>query len=198
MKHWDGIMHLRRLACAALLATMVAVLSITPASLAAEQFRDENLLMPLPTGYSVAYQRRERKIQITEWVPLGQNLNNWTEMVTRQVFFGRRKANIRSFQRRMSAVMSRFCQPFEDTVVSDKLEHGYPSLYWTAFCGNSKTGKPEIVFVKAISGNDSMYVVQKAFKFHPSKAQITKWSRFLAQVMVCDSRLPDRTCPRVK
>jgi hypothetical protein len=40
-------------------------------------------------------------------------------------------------------------------------------------------------------------VVQKAFKFEPSKEQITEWARFLKGVTVCDTRLPDRACPNV-
>jgi hypothetical protein len=28
----------------------------------------------------------------------------------------------------------------------------------------------------------------------PSKDQITQWMQYLRSVMVCDSRVPDRTC----
>jgi len=51
---------------------------------------------------------------------------------------------------------------------------------------------------KAIEGNDSFYVVQKAFKFMPAKKQIARWVGFLRDVKVCDSRVADRACPRIK
>jgi hypothetical protein len=47
---------------------------------------------------------------------------------------------------------------------------------------------------KAIQGNDSFYVAQVAFKAWPSKEQLTQWMRYLQDVTVCDTRLPDRAC----
>ena len=58
------------------------------------------------------------------------------------------------------------------------------------------TGKPEITWFKAISGRDSFYVVQKAFKFEPAPEQAKQWVGWLDKVSVCDTRLPDRACPR--
>jgi len=57
--------------------------------------------------------------------------------------------------------------------------------------------KPEYTWFKAIQGNDSFYVVQKAFKFNPSEEQITQWTAFFRSIKVCDSRLKDRPCPKV-
>ena len=54
----------------------------------------------------------------------------------------------------------------------------------------------EISWFKAVQGNDSFYLVQKAFRFVPSKAQIARWVGYLKAVHVCDSRLPERACPR--
>lgn len=49
--------------------------------------------------------------------------------------------------------------------------------------------------LKAIAGRDSFYLVQKAFRFRPDKAQIEQWSRYLRNVSVCDSRVSERACP---
>ena len=79
------------------------------------------------------------------------------------------------------------------------VENGYPSLLWILECPkNPATGKPELTWIKGVQGNDSFYVVQKAFKFTPSKEQITRWIGYLKGVMVCDSRIADRACPRTK
>jgi hypothetical protein len=70
-------------------------------------------------------------------------------------------------------------------------------LVWSLTCPrNPATGKPEMTWFKALQGNDSFYVVQKAFKFVPDKDQVAKWMGFLRAVAVCDSRLPDRACPQ--
>jgi hypothetical protein len=60
----------------------------------------------------------------------------------------------------------------------------------------SGIGSPEITWFKAVQGNDSFYLVQKAFKFEPSKEQITRWMGYLRKVSVCDSRIADRACPK--
>jgi hypothetical protein len=60
---------------------------------------------------------------------------------------------------------------------------------------NAETGKPEWTWFKAIQGNDSFYVVQKAFKFEPARLQIVEWTRYLKGVSVCDTRLKERRCP---
>jgi hypothetical protein len=60
---------------------------------------------------------------------------------------------------------------------------------------NAQTGKPEITWFKALQGNDSFYVVQKAFKFDPPKEQIVQWTLWLKGVALCDTRLPERACP---
>ena len=59
---------------------------------------------------------------------------------------------------------------------------------------NSLKGAESMSF-KAIQGNDSFYVVQKAFKFSPSREQVVTWTRYLRKIAVCDSRLPERRCP---
>ncbi len=52
-----------------------------------------------------------------------------------------------------------------------------------------------MTWFKAIAGNDSFYVVQKAFKFEPSPEQLTQWLGYLNKVSVCDTRLPERQVP---
>jgi hypothetical protein len=55
----------------------------------------------------------------------------------------------------------------------------------------------KLAWFKAIQGADSFYVVQKAYKFVPSKEQETKWTGYLQSISVCDSRVPERACPKM-
>jgi hypothetical protein len=87
------------------------------------------------------------------------------------------------------------CPKSESRPVAKGEENGYPPMVWLLNCPlNKATGKPEITWFKAIQGNDSFYIVQVAFKAWPSKEQITQWMRYLKDVTVCDTRLPDRAC----
>jgi len=118
-------------------------------------------------------------------------------MVTMQIFFGM-KVTPEQFRDRLSKVWIASCKDGSSRDIASGPENGYATLIWFLACPlNSATGKPELTWVKGIQGNDSFYVVQKAFKFVPTADQTTPWMQYLRKVMVCDSRLPDRPCPKL-
>jgi hypothetical protein len=160
---------------------------------------NENLLAPAPPGYKVGSHDRKGVLQITEWVPANQTVENWTEMLTVQVFYGL-KAAPEQFMHQLEQRWRGACPGAGDAQpVAGGVENGYPSLVWILECPkNPATGKMELTWFKGVQGNDSFYLVQKAFRFTPSKAQITRWVGYLKGVVVCDSRIADRACPRTK
>ncbi|MFA6267783.1 MAG: hypothetical protein WC670_18955 [Pseudolabrys sp.] len=171
--------------------SILACLASSPAL----AFQGENLLVSLPSGYKVDFQKKEGKAQITEMVPVAESVNNWSEMLTVQVFYGL-KAAPEQFLDRVKQGWLKACPGAESASLVSAVESGYPMAMWLLACPlNSDTGKPEMTFLKAISGKDSFYVVQKAFKFTPSKEQTATWTQFLKKVTVCDTRLADRACP---
>ena len=159
---------------------------------------DENLLQNLPNGYKVDFQAKQGNMVITEMVPQRETVNNWTEMVTTQIFLGMKNATPEQFQAFMAKSLSAACKGSEVIPITKGEENGYAFSIWLQACPlNQSTGKPEKTWFKAIKGNDSFYVVQKAFKFDPSKEQITQWMQFFRSIMVCDTRLADRPCPEL-
>jgi hypothetical protein len=164
----------------------------------AAQLVNENLLTKLPDGYKVGYQSRKDNALISEMVPQAETVENWTEMVTVQIFFGS-KLGPHEFKARMEKLWAGSCPGGQPRSISDGVERGYSTATWLMACPlNPATKKPEITWFKAIQGNDSFYVVQKAFKFMPSQEQASQWTRYLNDVTVCDSRLADRACPKTK
>jgi hypothetical protein len=158
------------------------------------ELENENLLAKLPTGFKVDYQQKNKDMLISEMVPVAQSVNNWTEMVTVQVFYNL-KATPEQFKGRMDQGLAAACSGSETVPVTHGDENGYTFLLWLQNCPlNKATGKPEITWIKAIQGKDSFYVVQVAFKFMPSNEQITQWMQYLRSARVCDSRVLDRTC----
>src|SRR5512141_3413025 len=92
------------------LILLVGLAVVTPAadSLAQQRpmpFVGENLLVTLPDGYKVGHTAKNDKISITEMVPKAESVNNWTEMVTTQIFFGRKLAP-QQFKSRMDMLWS--------------------------------------------------------------------------------------------
>ena len=171
------------------------VFALTGAALA--QLQNENLLVTMPQGFKVGFQDKKNNMQISEMVPSNETVEDWTEMVTVQIFFGL-KTTPAQFKDRIEKGWVSACAGGKAHPVSADPANGYPALIWVLSCErNPKTGKPEITWFKAVQGNDSFYVVQKAFRFMPAQEQMTKALAYLGTVKVCDSRRKDRACPRV-
>jgi len=173
------------------------ILAALGASAARADLENENLIVTTPPGYKVAFRDKKPNMLMTEFVPAKETVENWTEMVTVQVFFGL-KTTPEQFMGDMEKRWRAACPDAEEAhTVASAPENGYPTRVWLLDCPkNPETGKPEITWFKAVQGNDSFYLVQKAFKFEPSKEEITHWMGYLRNVSVCDSRIADRACPK--
>ena len=134
-----------------------------------------------------------------EIVPQNETVDSWTEMISTQISLGENNANLAQFHKSIKQQWLAQCKDGTVTPPVTGNENGYAYASWVMRCMlNPSTGKPEIAFVKTIQGNDSFYVVQKAFKFQPSDEQTERWSQYLRRIMVCDTRLADRPCPDLK
>ena len=67
------------------------------------ELKNENLLQTLPQGYKVDYQAKQNTMLMTEMVPQNESVNQWSEMVTTQVFFNM-KVIPSDFQARMQTM----------------------------------------------------------------------------------------------
>jgi len=161
------------------------------------ELKDENLLQGLPDGYVVGYEKRQGKQLIVEMVPKGETVEDWTEMLTTNIYFGGLGLTAEQFQVGISAQWkSNICPGSESKVLKNGVENGYPVSVWYLYCPNSRLSqKPEWTWFKAIQGNDSFYVVQKAWSREPDDDDINRWIDYLGSVKLCDSRVADRQCP---
>lgn len=158
--------------------------------------QDENLLQGLPEGYVIANHARQGADELAEMVPVGESVDHWTEMVTTQIYHGAGGPTFAAYQADMAQHWKQACDASHVVPVKRGIEHGYAFALWLQTCQHADPQQPpEITWFKMIRGNDAVYVVQKAFHFQPSKAQIVRWVSYLKDVTVCDSRLADRACP---
>lgn len=157
---------------------------------------NENLLAGIPSGFKIDHKDKQNNVVISEMVDQSESVNDWTTLVTVQVFLGMTNTTPEQYQENMNQLWFNACENSETYPVADGNENGYDFVLWQLYCPlNPSTQKMEYTYMKAIQGNDSFYLVQVAFKHEPSNDEITKWMQYLQQVKVCDSRLPDRACP---
>jgi hypothetical protein len=175
---------------------LTLVLCLATSTAVSADFKDENLLQAMPRDYKIDFETRIDGVGITEMVPVGESVETWTEKLTTQIFFGMKSTALDEFQANVEENWRETCKGSESALVAKGVENGYTFSLWIMSCPlKEATGKPEITWFKAIRGNDSVYLVQKAFRFQPTEPQSIQWAQYLRRVTVCDTRLPDRSCP---
>src|SRR5690348_994763 len=107
-------------------AAIVATFALAPAH---AQLVNENLLVKMPDGYKVGWSDRNAQRVMNEMVPAGETVENWTEMVTVQIFFGL-KSPPQMFRARMGALWSKACPDSVTAPIAEGVERGYPTEVW--------------------------------------------------------------------
>ncbi len=157
---------------------------------------NENLLAGVPPGFKIDFQGQENNFVISEMVPEGESINNWTTLITVEIFLGETNTTPEEYQQTLTERWFGACENSETYPIAEGVENGYNFVLWQLYCPlNRSTQTLEYTFLKAIQGNDSFYVVQVAFRHEPSDEEITQWMNYLKDVQVCDSRIPERACP---
>jgi len=168
----------------------------TGATQTGSQLENENLLAGLPDGFKVGNQASQDNQSITEMVAEGETVEDWTTMVTVQLYLGETNTTPQQAQDTLTNGWFNACENSETYPVADGTENGYNFVLWQLYCPlNPATQKVEYTYMKAIQGNDSFYLVQVAFRHDPSNDEITQWIKYLKDVQVCDSRIAEQACP---
>ena len=160
----------------------------------------ENLLQRLPGGYNIGLQNRRGNAVITQMVPNGESVVDWTETVVVNVFLDERKMTLDQFKTNWQNRWLESCTSSSGIsdmhLIAEGTDNGYPFALWTLSCKRfPETVISEHSWLKAIKGNDGFYAIMKSFKFQPTPVQVTRWVQYLKEQSVCDTRLPDRPCP---
>ncbi|TAJ96409.1 MAG: hypothetical protein EPO10_23265 [Reyranella sp.] len=165
----------------------------------AQQLKNENLLVGVPQGFKLGFKDSKNGMNMQEFVPAAETVQNWTEMVTVQVFLSRKDLEPSQFLALMQKQWAEACKGSTLTPVASGKVNGYESATVLLRCPLlASTGKPETTMLKAIKGNDSFYVVQRAVRSVPTPERLETMKKYIESVSVCDSRLPSRPCPTVK
>lgn len=177
-------------------ALIILAYAWLPQLAGAEALRGENLIQTLPAGFKVDFGERKGNFQIVELVPRDESVHDWTQMVTTNIYYGGLPVSPSEYRSRFQQMWQRTCPEPGGTELDQGSDNGYPVALWLMTCARlPATGKPEITLVKAIKGNDSFYVIQRAWRHHPDDGEMAAARQYLDRVHVCDTRLPDRPCP---
>ena len=179
----------------AALATLT--LALAPAAQAAERTELADFGAP-PKGFKEGFRDMQSGMIMVELVPKGETVHNWKRLITQQSMQGYVSGvdGLRDF---MTGGWLSSCPQGGDVMpVTEGEENGYPFALWQMTCPlNPQTGKPEYTWVKAVQGEEGMYVKQFAFRYAPSKDELVAATLNLKKLSVCDGSA-DHPCKKKK
>lgn len=161
----------------------------------------ERLLAEIPSGYELAHHQKADQGEIGEFIPKGETLEGWSEMITVQLLPAQNRNA--KFYETFESLVKQACVDGSTRVVATAEEGGYPVQVFMLVCPvNRQNNLGETTLIKSIEGKDKFYVVQKAWRTEKYKPEefpltsedITKWTQYLRSVHVCDSRIKEQNC----
>ncbi len=182
-----------------LIGSVVFLLSTAVAG-AEGELVDENLITKVPAGYKLGFQQATDQMKMMEFIPEGESVEDWSEMITIQMFDPANRNE--EFYERLDSLVKEACEDGSTHVTATREENGYPVKVFQMYCPeNLKTGMGEVTFLKTIEGKDKFYVVQKAWRTEKysdddtlTEEDYVTWIQYLKAVYVCDSRVESRKC----
>jgi len=176
---------------------LVTVVALASGSAVADSLKDENLLVGMPDGFVVGDQDRDGQMDMAEWIPKGETLDEWSRMVTIQIAHALGGVEPEALPESIAEGWTSACPHSAVTKILSAEENGYPMTVWSFACPlNPATGKPENMWIKTISGRDALYSVQYAYRHVLDDTLEKPALSYLAAVKVCDTRRSDRACPK--
>jgi hypothetical protein len=155
----------------------------------------ENLVFSPPKDFEVGYQSIHGSQSMTEMVPRGETVENWTQMLTVQIFRGA-TVDSATFLQGLGKRYMNDCPGTRAKGIFTGTTNGYDVSMLVLKCPkNAATEKPETTAFRVIKGNDALYSVQRAWRADPSDAEIDAVMHSLAKVTVCDTRTAGHPCP---
>lgn len=128
----------------------------------------ESLLVPSYPGdtpWKQITNARNNQGQLVEWIPSDQSPDDIKDILTEQVFIQLKSESPAMFLGGFLKRVGEACERARTNGLKEASENGYRIAYAQAYCTNQKgAGKDVDIFIKAIGGNDALYVVQREFR----------------------------------
>ena len=181
------------------------LLMLLATAAAAEEPLGERLFVPSPKGWTMGYHDRKGAIEVTELVPPGQTVGDWTEMLTVQMTDGAARATAPELLKERAEMIRAGCEDVGAGPPATAKENGYDTALRAVACTKSKQwGKGELTLFKVLVGRDRTFIVSRSWRGEPFAKdtlpvpeEVTKaWLAFMQAVVLCDSRDSDRRCPK--
>ncbi|MEX2489865.1 MAG: hypothetical protein WD356_10115 [Pseudomonadales bacterium] len=167
----------------------------------------ETLLAQPPDGWKQTYQMNNVTTRLTEFVPSGQTNTDWDTRLSFESFrdlAGADPIEVLLNEVEQDKERCSFIQHFN---LYSGYENGYPTSIRLIMCGeNERTEKGEIELIKAIQGNDYLYIVRMLERIPPfevnqpdfATGKMAQWASYFKMVSLCDTAREEHSCPEAE
>ena len=163
------------------------------------QLKGENLLVSMPPGFKVGYEDSRDGVKLAEWIPVSETVQNWSEMVTVQIFYRRTDLDPALFLAKIEAQWLTSCKGSTQVPTVTGKANGYVVSTVLLSCPLlPSTGKPETTMFRAIKGNQDLYLVQRAVRSLPAQDQLERIKQYLGSANVCEAGSSAHPCPALQ
>lgn len=156
----------------------------------------EQLQQQLPVGWKVGFKNANEAINVIEYIPNSQDINNWGEMITTQTINNPQIPH-KLLHDNVWVNWTKACPGAKAEDLPKGVDkNGFISSGWIFSCDSVPlTKKPEYTMFKVITGFNSTYIVQKSIKVKEVPANYKNaWWTYLSSIYVCDSKRKDKPC----
>ncbi len=210
-QHWETEMRAPRLIAICLFAfcagcAQVAAPPSAPERPAGEPSAEaERLLAEPPEGWMQVAQHNTEEMQIADFAPPGETIEDWTTLVSFESFASEEEVSPIELLITEADTDTERCTFLNHFSLAAGLENGYPTSVRMIFCGeNEESGLGQAKIVKAISSQTRVYVVRITRRMDPfeageteglSREEVAGWSTWLRRIKLCNPTSTKHPCP---
>ncbi|OUS18768.1 hypothetical protein A9Q97_00310 [Rhodospirillales bacterium 47_12_T64] len=134
-------------------------------SVIAQGGNGEVFFAALPDQWGALPRKTLAQQTTAEWLPPGQTVNNWTDMITVQVFPGWAGGDVLNFLDELSEIYSKNCEVSGATPPLKDQVNGFPTGFRLINCTRDFTRNTgEVALFRATVGSNALYLIQHVFR----------------------------------
>jgi hypothetical protein len=156
----------------------------------------------------MAQQGNQGNMNVKQYLPPGQRLESWSDMVTVITMRGAARIAPRAMLEQMRRQMEINCDKvWTQEPLTEGTENGYPYAVLFLSCSRSRQfGKAEVMLTKIVAGRDATYHVQRIWRSEPiadparppiGREQLREAQMIIQLSRVCDDRDAAHACANI-
>lgn len=164
----------------------------------------ERLLVSPPPDWNRVYEFNNDQTRLAEFVPAGERATEWQSKLFLESHAGMRDTDPIEILLAEASRLQENCTFVQQFNLFSGLENGFPTSVRLVMCGeNEPVGEGEVSIMKAIQGDNYLYVIRLVRRVEPfeinapdvEREEIAAWSEFFSRIKVCSDGSGEHACP---